>query len=185
MTIRHGSHANAAGAPVVETGRLILRGHDRADLDDYAALWSDPAVVRYVGGRPFTREECWSRLLRAVGHWQVMGYGFWLAFDKATERLAGEIGLGEFKREMVPPLPEGPEAGWVLAPWAHGQGLGTEAVSAALAWIDRELAPARTVCIIHPDNAASVRVAEKCGFRPGPRATYRELPTLTFERPRP
>jgi RimJ/RimL family protein N-acetyltransferase len=39
------------------------------------------------------------------------------------------------------------------------------------------------VCIIDEGNAASMRVAAKCGFREWTRATYKGTPTLLFERP--
>ena len=39
-------------------------GHRREDFDACAAMWANPDVVRYIGGKPFTREEVWARLLR-------------------------------------------------------------------------------------------------------------------------
>jgi RimJ/RimL family protein N-acetyltransferase len=38
------------------------------------------------------------------------------------------------------------------------------------------------VAIIHPENAPSIRVAEKCGFRQLAPGTYKGEPTLIFER---
>ena len=170
------------GAPEIETGRLVLRGHTAKDYADYVALWGDPVVTRYIGRGPFSAEESWSRLLRAIGHWPVMGYGYWLVFEKASGRLVGETGLGEFKRDITPAFDGAPEAGWVLSPWAHGKGYATEAVKAALAWSDEQVKPARTVCIISPENAASINVAEKCGFVRTAGASYKGEPVLTFER---
>jgi RimJ/RimL family protein N-acetyltransferase len=60
--------------PVVETERLRLRGHTMDDFAHTRALWSDPAVVTYMGGKPLTLEECWTRFLRYLGHWAVLGY---------------------------------------------------------------------------------------------------------------
>jgi RimJ/RimL family protein N-acetyltransferase len=37
-------------------------------------------------------------------------------------------------------------------------------------------------CIIHPDNAASVHIAERLGFRERARSTYHGAPTIIFER---
>jgi RimJ/RimL family protein N-acetyltransferase len=70
----------------------------------------------------------------------------------------------------------------VLAPWAHGQGFAGEAVTAVLAWADGVLRAPRTVCIIDPDNAASLRVAARAGFREVTRTTYKGGPTVLFER---
>jgi RimJ/RimL family protein N-acetyltransferase len=59
-------------APALDTDRLTLRGHGLADFADSLRLWSDPDVTRYIGGRPFTEEEVWSRLLRYAGHWSLL-----------------------------------------------------------------------------------------------------------------
>ncbi len=179
--MRH-MHGPFHSAPTIETPRLILRGHSPEDFAEYAAMWGDEVVTRYVGGRPFTREECWARLLRGAGHWPLLGFGYWLAFDKASERLVGEMGLAEFKRDITPSFEGAPEAGWVLASWSHGLGYATEAVGAVHAWGDEHLRAPRTVCIIHPDNDASVRVAGKCGYRQIEPSTYKEQQVLTFER---
>jgi RimJ/RimL family protein N-acetyltransferase len=169
---------------VIETSRLLLRRHTVADLDFCAGLWSDAAVTRYIGGRPFSREETWARLLRYIGHWEALGYGFWAVEEKATGEFAGELGFADFKREIDPPIAE-PEAGWVFLPRVHGRGYATEALRAALAWGDRHFAAPRTVCLIHPDNAPSFRVAEKCGFRESRRAVYKEHLTVVLARNRP
>lgn len=168
-------------APVIETARLILRGHRREDFEDCVGMWTDPGVTRFIGGKPSSREEVWSRLLRYVGHWQVMGFGYWIAHEKGTGRFVGEIGFADFKRELEPSFGDTPEMGWALNSGLHGQGYATEAVAGALAWADAHFAEPRTVCMIDPSNAPSLRVAEKVGFREFARAHYRE-PTILFER---
>jgi RimJ/RimL family protein N-acetyltransferase len=73
--------------------------------------------------------------------------------------------------------------GWIIAPQAHGQGYATEAVLAALAWADEALGKREIVAIISHGNAASIRVAEKGGFRIREEAAYKEEPILLFRRP--
>ncbi len=151
-------------APTLHTDRLTLRPHRGDDFDDLARMWADPAVVRFIGGLPSTSEASWSRLLRYVGHWSVVGYGYWAIEDRATGRFAGEAGFADFHRILEPPLDGTPEAGWVLAPWAHGRGLATEAMLAIVAWGDAYLARSTTACLIDPAHTASIRVAIKCGY---------------------
>ena len=95
--------------------------------------------------------------------------------------MVGEIGFSEFKREIEPSFEGIPEAGWVLASTAQGQGYASEAVSAVLAWGDRKFA-GPTVCIINPENTASIRVALKCGYREVVRTTYKGAPTIQYRR---
>ena len=168
--------------PPLETARLTLRGHSRDDLEGSAAMWAAPQVTRHIGGRPFSREEVWTRLLRYVGHWLVMGFGYWVVLEKATGRFVGEVGFADFHRDIQPSLEGRPEIGWVLAPWAHGQGFATEAVHAALDWGDAHFGPVRTVCLISPENAPSLRVAEKSGYNEVVRTTYKDQPTIILER---
>ncbi len=170
--------------PVVETGRLLLRGHRPGDLDDCAAIWADAEVARYTTGSPLSREEVWSRLLRYIGHWTALGYGIWAVEEKSTGRYLGNVGFADFKREMTPALGDTPEAAWVLAPWSHGRGFATEAVRAAQAWLERTRGPS-SVCIISPENAASIQVAAKCGYRAWRRSIYRQHEVIVFRHEAP
>jgi RimJ/RimL family protein N-acetyltransferase len=172
-------------APVLETERLTLRGHTLADFDECATMWGDPLVTRHISGRPSTEEEVWARVLRYAGLWALLGYGYWAVRERQSGRFVGDVGLADFRREVTPPLGDAPEAGWVLAPWAHGRGFATEAVRAVLSWADTHLAVPRTVCLINHENAASIHVAEKCGFRELTRGTYKGEETIICERPRP
>jgi len=170
-------------APTIDTERLVLRGFRSEDFPHVAATWADPEVVRHISGRPLTEEETWTRFLRNIALWPMLGYGYWAATEKSTGRYVGDVGFADFKRVIEPSIKGLPEIGWVLARWAHGSGYATEAAQAALRWLERELGPQRTVCVINDDNRASVRVAEKCGYREFARTEYKGSPVVMFERP--
>jgi len=142
-------------------------------------MWADPGVTRFISGRAFSREEVWARLLRYAGHWLWFDYGFWAMEEKDTGTFVGELGFAEFQRELEPPL-DCPECGWVLAPRFHGQGYAAEALNAALAWADLRF-PA-TTCMIDPENAASLRLAGKAGYRECVRVVYKGHATVIFQR---
>lgn len=168
-------------APTIETERLILRGYRLEDFPHVASAWADPEVVRYIG-RVSTEEESWARFLRNSALWPMLGYGYWAATEKDTGRFIGDVGFADFKREIEPSLKGVPEIGWVLARWAHGRGYATEAAQGALRWLTEALGPQRTVCIINDDNRASLRVAEKCGYREFARTEYKGSRVVMFER---
>ena len=168
--------------PVIGTHRLVLRGHRMDDFADSLALWTDPEVTRFISGKPSTQEEVWSRLLRYVGHWAMLGFGYWVISDKETGRFMGEVGFADFRRVIEPSLDDTPEIGWALAPHSHGKGYATEAARAAVAWGEAHFGPVRTACIIAPENGPSIRVAEKCGYREFRRTTYKDSPTILFVR---
>lgn len=163
MTIDMAS-TQITAAPILETERLRLRGHDVGDFADCVAMWSDPDVVRYTIKEPSPPQRTWLRLLSYRGHWALLGFGYWAVQEKVSGRYIGELGFADFKRAMHPSLDGMPELGWVLAAWAHGKGYATEALSAAVAWGDGQFQSRRSVCIIHRDNRRSFRVAQKLGY---------------------
>ena len=168
--------------PVLETERLRLRGHHIDDFPHSAAMWADAAVTRFIGDKPLTEEESWTKFLRYVGHWSILGFGYWVTEEKATGNFVGEIGFADYKRDIQPSLKGVPEIGWVLAAQAHRKGYATEAVRVVTAWGDAHFGPVRTTCIIAPENAASIRVAVKCGYQEFQRTTYHGHPALMFAR---
>jgi len=172
----------AAGVPVLETERTIMRAHRIDDFDDYAVMWADPVTTRFISGKPRTREESWMRFLRHAGLWSLLGYGFWAIEEKATGRFVGEAGFHDLKRDMEPSIEGIPEAGWALAPEVHGAGLATEVVGRVLAWGEETFGRVKTVCIIDPENTASQNVARKCGYSEVTRTLYHDAPTILLER---
>jgi RimJ/RimL family protein N-acetyltransferase len=170
-------------APSIETERLVLRAHRPADLPDCAAMWGDPAVARYIGGRPFTREQTWHKMLRYAGLWSLLGYGYWAIEEKATRRFAGELGFADFKRDIDPSFADVPEIGWALGVFAQHRGFASEAVRAAVAWSDASIAAARTMALIAPDNAASIRIANANGYSEIGRFSYAGAAVAVFGRP--
>jgi RimJ/RimL family protein N-acetyltransferase len=169
-------------APVIETPRLVLRAHHIDDLDHCAALWGDPVVTRHIGNRTHTRQETWARLLRYIGHWHALDFGYWILEERDTRRFAGEVGFADHKRAIEPPFGDAWEIGWVLAPWCHGRGFATEGSLAALAWASRRAPGHRSVCLVDADNAPSIRVAAKCGYSEFGRTTYDGAGAIVYDR---
>jgi RimJ/RimL family protein N-acetyltransferase len=167
--------------PQLETERLILRGYRLNDFPHCLALWSDPEVTRFIGGKPSTEEETWARFVRYVGQWSLMGFGSFATFERSSGRFVGEIGVFEARRALAPSFAGAPEAGWALVPEFHRRGLACEGLAAVLAWCDVQAVP-RTVCMIDPGNNASRKVALGAGFKPFADATYRDAPVTLFER---
>jgi len=173
--------------PIIETGRLRLRGMTLADFPAHCALWADPDVSRYTSGAPSTPEEAWARMLRHAGLWSLIGFGFWLVEERDSGAFVGEVGLFDNRRALIYPDGETralttPEIGWILSPAMHGRGYATEAVEACLAWARGRFHADEVSCIIEPANEASLRVAEKTGFVLRETLTYRDKPILLLVR---
>src|SRR5947209_8057069 len=84
--------------PTLTTARLELRPIAADDLDDLAALYADPDVMRYIGtGLARTRAESLGRLHIQVEHWRAHGFGFFmmrLYGEPAGHPLAGRSATG-------------------------------------------------------------------------------------------
>ncbi len=105
----------------LETERLKLRMWREGDLDDYAEMSADPAVMQYLTlGKLFTRADAWRSIAFFIGHWEMRGYGHWAVEEKATGRMIGRIGF------LNPEGWPGFEIGWTLARHAWGKGYATE-----------------------------------------------------------
>jgi RimJ/RimL family protein N-acetyltransferase len=156
------------------------------DFEAACQLWAHPDVYRYTGGSPRSYEEVWRRLLANAGTWALLGYGSWVVEQRSDGAYLGQVGFLHAMREMQPPFgADEVEAGWALAPAVHGRGIASEAVGAALEWADARLPGRPIVCIISPDNAPSLKVASKFGFRERVRGAYHGEPSIQFERTRP
>jgi RimJ/RimL family protein N-acetyltransferase len=172
-------------APTLETERLLLRGFREEDLDDHAAILSDPVVMEHFGGHGFGREDSWRRLLGGVGLWQLQGTGLLAAERKSDGKLVGHLGFFDYHREMSPSIEGIPELGYIFAAEVHGQGIAREACDAVVAWADRTLEADETVAIISLGNAPSMKLAERLGYERQPDGTYRNEPTSLWRRMRP
>ena len=161
----------------IETDRLLLRPLTIADLDEFLALHSAPEVVRTMG--PCDRSTAVERLNNYEIEWQERGYGLVALVERATGRFVGRSGL-----KYWPQFDE-TEVGWVLHPDCWGRGFATEAARACLDWGFRDLDVAYITAMIVPDNARSLRVAQRLGMTPLRSDHLSDLPVLVHSINRP
>ncbi len=169
-------------APTIETERLLLRAWTKNDFRPWLAIMHHPDVHRHFGPEPIGLEECWRRLAASVGSWQILGFGSWAVERKADYRLVGNVGLFNAWRDLEPQFGEEPEMGWIFAAETHGRGLASEACDAALAWAEGNLEPTQIWAIIAPNNAPSLKLAERLGFEFHNHTTYNGDPTMVLKR---
>jgi RimJ/RimL family protein N-acetyltransferase len=142
----------------LETDRLILRMLREKDLDAYAEMCADPEVMRYIGdGQPLSRPLAWRNLAMMVGHWHLRGYGLWAVEERASGDFVGRIGF--WNPEGWP----GFELGWMLRRAYWGRGYATEGARAALQFAFTQLQRSEVISLIRPENAPSIRVAQRLG----------------------
>ncbi len=145
---------NARTIPMLETGRLVLRGPEPDDYPDFKATFSSYRS-RFMGG-PLNKYEAWMLYAAEIGHWDIRGYGMWMIHDRQTDATLGMAGgwfpAGWPEREIA----------WIIWPGQAGHGYALEATHAvrkhlyANGWEG-------AVSYIDPKNLDSIRLAERLG----------------------
>ena len=151
--------------PELRTERLVLRAWRDEDLDPFAALNSDPEVMRFMP-KLLSREECEAMIQRIRDHFRDHGFGWWAVEVRGVNSFAGFVGLGipRFEAPFTPCV----EIGWRLAREAWGLGFATEAARAAVAFGFDELGLKEILSFTVPDNVRSRRVMEQLGMTHDP-----------------
>lgn len=141
--------------PVLETERLRLRAPRAADFDHYGpVLMSDRA--RYIGG-PFERGDAWRDFAADAGSWVLLGFGYWAIEVRESGAFVGATGF------MQPRFFPECEFGWVMVDGFEGRGYAFEAARAARTHAFEAWGWETLVSYIEPENARSIRLAERLG----------------------
>jgi ribosomal-protein-alanine N-acetyltransferase len=140
------------------TARLEFRRWTGADLALAASLWSDPDVMRFIGG-PYSDEEVTARIERELANEAAHGVQYWPLFVRDTGEFAGACGLKPHDPET-----RAYEIGFQLRPEFWGRGYATEASRAVIAHAFGALQATVLFAGHHPRNDASGALLAKLGF---------------------
>ena len=143
----------------IVTEHLILRPFEDADVDALFAVLGNAAAMRYTHVAT-SREECRHRLRAFAALESALGFAPWTVRQRADERIVGWGGLG------IDPFEPGwgVEVSYFFDPTAWGRGYATELVRASLGHGFGALHLPLVHAFARPENLASIRVLEKCGF---------------------
>lgn len=169
---------------MIETSRLLLRPPNIEDWTGYFALWNQapPAPKLAPSARALDEEQAWARLLRFIGHWRCFDYGPFVAIDRVSNSIIGDVGFALTRRSPGRAFDNAPEGMWRIDQSHQGQGFAKEAMQAATAWMDLKKISPRTVCMIDVGNIASQHVAASLNFRESARAVHKGNSVVLFER---
>jgi ribosomal-protein-alanine N-acetyltransferase len=142
----------------VETKRLVLRIPAMSDAEAiFSRYASDPEVTKYLSWpRHQSLEDTHAFLQFSESEWSRWPAGAYLVESRTDQRLLGSTGMG-FESMSVA------VTGYVLAKDSWGRGYATEAPMAVIN-IAQALNVLHLYALCHPDQAASIRVLDKCGF---------------------
>lgn len=115
--------------PELRTSRLWLRQWRAEDLEPFARMNRDPAVMEYFPAL-LEREQSDAIVARTELLFRERGFGLWALEVPGVAAFAGFVGLSvpRFEAHFTPCV----EVGWRLAREHWGRGYATEAARAAL-----------------------------------------------------
>ena len=149
---------SALGADGIETDRLLLQPSAMRDLDPLVRIFPSGQLAQRWSGRSPT--PAWWDELGFVSDLANNAFS-WTVVRKSDGTPIGVCALGWYAVEGF----EGAELGYWIGAEYRGAGYATEAAKAALERCRRRLPTEHLASFIAPGNHASVRVAEKLGFR--------------------
>ncbi len=151
---------NFSPFPILETERLILRRVLPSDVKEMFELRSNPETMKYIPRPLLTNHE------EALAHIQMMedkietNEGInWAITLKGDDKMLGVIGHYRIKPEHYRA-----EVGYMILPEYHGKGITTEAVQCVVDYGFNTMQLHSIEGVIDPENEASQRVLQKCGF---------------------
>jgi RimJ/RimL family protein N-acetyltransferase len=148
------------------TERLELWRPQIGDRPLLEAMMEPAAVRQYLGAMEPSTADVFARLLRNAGSWALYGYGTFMVRERGKHAIAGNCGVFHSWRGLGEDFDDKPEAGWILGESHFGKGIAREAMEAVLDWFDREHGKREVVAMISPDNAPSIKLAQRLGFAP-------------------
>ena len=157
----------------IETARLYLRQFTPDDLDDMYRIYSDPEIMKYLGGVR-TREATETAINTMIKGWEENNFGMWALVHKIDRKMIGRCGLGLL--EKTPEV----QLGYALDKVYWNQGLATEASLASLNYGFQILNLERIVAIALPENITSQRVMQKVGMKYEKNAHFYETDVVYY-----
>ena len=162
---------------ILETERLLFRHLVPEDLDALYRLYSDSEIRRYFPEGTLTYAETKEELEWFLnGHPRHPELGLWATIHRATNQFVGRCGLLPWTLEGRAEV----EVAYLLDKAFWGQGLATEAAGAILRYGFEQLQLRRLVCLVDPNNQASINVARKLGMAMEKEAEDEHGPYLLF-----
>lgn len=147
---------------LLETERLTLRKMTVDDAAFMLDLLNQPSFIQFIGDRGVRTLDDAHKIIqdRYIAAYERLGFGIYLTLLRETQTPIGICGL--VKRDG---LDNNVDVGYAFLPQYWLKGYASEAVSAVLAFARNTLGIKRILGITTLDNAGSIRVLEKAGFK--------------------
>jgi ribosomal-protein-alanine N-acetyltransferase len=142
----------------METTRALIKKLTENDFDFYFSLYGTEEVMRFISGKPYTRDKALERFNEVIAiNLKEEKTGYFKVSLKETNKPVGVAKIvmtGDDEAEM----------GYVFSPEHWGKGFGGE-ISAGLVGYAKNIPEIKSlVAITDPENTASKKILLNCGF---------------------
>lgn len=146
---------------ILETERLTLRKITFDDSTFMLDLLNQPSFIQFIGDRGVRTLDDARKIIgeRYLAAYERLGFGIYLTLLRGTSIPIGICGL--VKRDGLDDV----DIGYAFLPQYWSKGYASEAALAVLAYARSTLGMKRILGITTSDNAGSIRVLEKIGFK--------------------
>ncbi|QAV71046.1 N-acetyltransferase [Salinibacterium sp. UTAS2018] len=152
--------------PVIRTPRVSLRPHRMSDAARWHEIQSSPQVSQYTAWPQRSRRSSLRQLTRRTRQTSIRRVDDVLALAIEFEgELVGEISL---QLRSLTASTRCLEVSWIVHPQFQGQGIAYEAMRPLFAYVRANIEALLLVAVVHPENAASVKLAHKLKLHPLP-----------------
>lgn len=143
---------------VLETERLILRGWEITDLDDFYHYSKNPKIGPMAGWKPHKNKEISKWVLKSF----IKNNEMWAIVYKENNKVIGSIGN---HRDVKRNLLNARMIGYVLSEEYWGKEIMIEVVKRVVKYLFEEMGYDLVSCYHYDFNSQSKKVIEKCGFK--------------------
>ncbi len=144
----------------LSTSRLRLEPFNDTHFEGLFSLNSDPEVMRYITGKPDTRDDTVAMLVRNKARWLESGFSWWSFIELTTNELIGAGYIQHLERNPENPI----EIGWRLRQDKWHQGFASEAAQRMAAFAFEEIGSNLLYAVCHQENESSAQVMKKLGM---------------------
>jgi len=162
-SVRFAEAVDVFAEAAIGSERLLLTPLGAGDAEEMVEVLADPGLHQFIGGRPATLAELRTRYaaLAAGSPRPQELWRNWVVRRRADGQPVGTVQATLIRRR------DGwtAQVAWVVGVAWQRQGFAAEAARALVGWLERG-GVHEIVAHVHPDHAASERVAARAGFEP-------------------
>jgi RimJ/RimL family protein N-acetyltransferase len=136
---------------------IAVRRRRESDLEAISAASHDPESLRWLTDPPMDESTRRTSMARVADAWQTGQAAPMVIAAADTDEPVGIVNL-QFRDDEIATI------AYSVFPANRGQGIAPRAVQVVSGWALGELGLTQLILEADQNNAASIRVAEKCGF---------------------